>query len=189
MTQYMIWDFSFFGFNYNGVIYELSGSATYVQDNGTVGCPQNGGVSVSLIAPPALGGNGCEIVFIPTSSSGGSASLSSSCVQSIPGFINPKYAVMGIIYAPPGSSSNVTYMDTTSVGSTTTVSSSFQNNVGFSEQVSTGIKAGWIVGGSLTLTATESQNYTQGASTSTTNTSVKLLQSPGKHQGRPLLPP
>lgn len=102
---------------------------------------------------------------------------SGSAVPAASGFINPKYVVVGVTYAPPGSSSSVTYTNTTSVGSTTNISSSFTSDVGFSVSVShsIGIPAGGIVdgGAGIKLTFTESTDYTQGSNSSTTNTISK----------------
>ena len=95
----------------------------------------------------------------------------------ITGFINPKYMVVGVTYAPPGSSSTVQYSNTTSVGNTTNISSSFTSDVGYSISVSKGfgIPAGGIVdgGAGVKLTATESTDYTQGSNSSVTNTISK----------------
>lgn len=94
-----------------------------------------------------------------------------------PGFVNPKYIVVGVTYAPPGTNSSVSYANTTSVGSTTTISSSFQSDSGFSTSLSTSIgvpSAGILPGGAgIKVTATESTDYIQGSNSSTTNTISK----------------
>src|SRR4051794_37111711 len=41
------------------------------------------------------------------------------------GLINPKYIIVGVTYAPPGPQSNVSYADSTMVGTTTNLSSSY----------------------------------------------------------------
>src|SRR5579863_2495367 len=103
------------------------------------------------------------------------------------GFITPKYVVMGVTYAPPGASSNVQYTNTTSVGNTTTISNSFNNNVGFSVTDTMGgsIPAGWFFNGKFTITSTESTNYTQGSSSSTTTTISKASTVSYKTNGTP----
>lgn len=53
------------------------------------------------------------------------ASSRIACAQNQPIFL--KYKVMGVVYAPPGAASNVTYGNTTMVGSTDSISSSFTN--------------------------------------------------------------
>lgn len=53
----------------------------------------------------------------------------------VQGLLYPKYVVVGVTYAPPGPSSYVQYTGTTSIGSTTTISSSFANDAGFSVSV------------------------------------------------------
>lgn len=102
------------------------------------------------------------------------------------GFINPKYIVVGVTYAPPGGSSYVTYTDTTSVGSTTTIRNSFSNDAGFSVSMSGGgtLSAGWFNGG-FTVTPTESTDYTQGSSSSTTTTINKASTISYKTDGTP----
>jgi hypothetical protein len=95
------------------------------------------------------------------------------------GYINPKYVVLGVTYAPPGSSSTVQYTDTTSVGDTTTLTSSFQSDVGYSVSVSggIGIPGGALVpapgGAGVKLTFTESTDYTLGSNSSQTVTISK----------------
>jgi hypothetical protein len=108
-----------------------------------------------------------------------------------PGFINPKYVVVGVIYAPPGASSYVQYADTTSIGNTATLSNSFQNDVGFSVSVQggLGIPAAGLSGGGVKLTFTESTDYTQGSSSSTTNTISQTATIAYKFPGTPTLSP
>ncbi len=93
------------------------------------------------------------------------------------GYINPKYVVVGVTYAPPGASSFVQYTNTTSVGNTTAINNSFTNNVGFSVSVSkgfnipeVGIKDG---GAGVKLTATSSTDYTEGSNSSLTTSISK----------------
>ncbi len=55
------------------------------------------------------------------------------------GFISPKYMVVAVTYAPPGSQSNVNYTNSTMLGTATSVSSSFQNQDTFSVTVGGGL--------------------------------------------------
>lgn len=109
------------------------------------------------------------LYYLTATGSSGSESVAAT------GFINPKYIVVGVTYAPPGTSSSVTYTNTTSVGDTTNVSSSFTSDVGFSVSLSTsvGIPDGKILMGGYTLVTTESTDYTQGSSSSDTITISK----------------
>lgn len=43
------------------------------------------------------------------------------------GFVNPKYVIVGVTYAPPGSQSSVTYQQTKNLGSATALSGYWQN--------------------------------------------------------------
>jgi hypothetical protein len=74
----------------------------------------------------------------------------------------------------------VQYTGTTSVGNTSTVASSFANDVGFSISVKASI-SGWGAGGAVTGSA--STDYTQGSSSSTTNTLSKLTSLAYKTMG------
>jgi Concanavalin A-like lectin/glucanases superfamily/Bacterial Ig domain len=76
------------------------------------------------------------------------------------GTVNPKYVVLGVIYAPPGTDSHVDYTTTTMVGTSTSVSSSFTNST--SESVSLGVSDS--IFGSITRTA--STEFTQESDTS-----------------------
>ena len=47
----------------------------------------------------------------------------------MPGYINPKYVVVAVVYAPPGSNSYVDYANSTLVSSTNTVTNTFIDSV------------------------------------------------------------
>lgn len=89
------------------------------------------------------------------------------------GFVNPKYVILGVTYAPPGPSSFVQYTGTTSVGNTSTIQGSFSNQTAFSVSVSSGVGVPGF-GPSGQITGTTSTEYTQGSNNSTTNTISKL---------------
>ncbi|MHB8302400.1 MAG: hypothetical protein ACYDC6_06110 [Acidobacteriaceae bacterium] len=121
-------------------------------------------------------------------------SVNGTSIVATPGYINPKYVVVGVIYAPPGTQSYVKYTDTASVGNTTTNSSSFQNNVGFRVSVSGSLggsipAAGVTPTGGVKLTFTQSTSYTQGSSSSTTNTVTKATTGSYQVGGTPTLSP
>jgi hypothetical protein len=92
------------------------------------------------------------------------------------GFINPKYVVVGVTYAPPGPQSYVQYTNMTSVGNTTTMSSSFSDQVGFTISVTNqaSIPAAQAnSSGGVALTYTNSTSITQAQNNSTTVTISK----------------
>jgi len=93
--------------------------------------------------------------------------------SSVSGFVNPKYVVLGVTYAPPGSLSKVIYSNSTTLGKSSSLSGSFATGVGYSVSVSStvgsqgtvpdiGGKFGW----SDTSTDTFSQNFTDETDTS-----------------------
>jgi hypothetical protein len=90
------------------------------------------------------------------------------------GFINPKYIVVGVTYAPPGPTSSVTYTNSILVGTTTTTTSSFQNDLSISVSVTGDVSAWSVVGGAaVKITNTESTDSTQGSNSSQTVTVSK----------------
>lgn len=89
------------------------------------------------------------------------------------GLVYPKYIVTGVTYAPPGSGSDVQYTGTTSVGNSSTNSSSFSNALGYTIQVEDkiGIPKGQTgATGGVTLTVSQSTDYTEAQNNSATLT-------------------
>jgi hypothetical protein len=102
----------------------------------------------------------------------------------VQGFVNPKYVIVGVTYAPPGPNSNVTYTGSTLVGNTTTVKNSFQSGVNFTISVSGSIAAWSVVGGAATkITGTSSTDYSQTSGTSSTVTISKTTTVADKTNG------
>jgi hypothetical protein len=171
------WSFSSFNFLYGGTNYPLGGSAAYIQDNNsTTGCPPNGPEGGTFALPSSLGfGNSCLLNFTAASGGQGSATLGSSCQQGVSGYVDPKYVVVGITYAPPGPSVNtfVNYVNSTYVGNTTTTSNSFASGNTFSVSLSysAGIPgfAKGVFTGSYAQTGTQTTKKT-----STVTTSVQI---------------
>jgi hypothetical protein len=69
------------------------------------------------------------------------------------GFIEPKYVVLTVMYAPPGSASNVTYGNSTMLGTSSTVSNSFTNDVRVTSSIDTGFSLFGLLSNHLTLTS------------------------------------
>jgi hypothetical protein len=106
--------------------------------------------------------------------------------KGIPGFINPKYVVVGVTYAPPGPSSSVTYANSTLVGNTTTTTNSFLNNVNVTVSVTKDISAWTIVGGAAAkITASSSTDVTQGTNNSQSVTTSKTATVSYQTMGTP----
>lgn len=86
----------------------------------------------------------------------------------VTGYINPKYRIIGVQYAPPGAASSVVYTGNTTVGHTTDISSSFSANV--SETVSIGVSGGIFGFSKGGITGTSTTSWTQGSSNDNTIT-------------------
>jgi len=96
------------------------------------------------------------------------------------GYINPKYVILGVTYAPPGPSSFVNYASSTTLSSTTDAKSTFASQ--YQQILKTTIGAtflGWSAGVSNTSTTA----YTQTSFTSSSDTVSKSTslsdQTPG----------
>lgn len=162
-TYYYLTAFSSFSYTLSGVTTPLSGGGSSFYDpvGGRDGCVPSNMPPITLTAP------GIDIVFTPNTSYTGYATVE----QGATGYVNPKYVVVGVVYAPPGPNSSVTYANSTLVGSTTNTTSSFMNDVNVTVSVSKGISAWTIVGGAATtITNSVSTDSSQGSNSSQTVT-------------------
>ncbi len=92
-------------------------------------------------------------------------------VVTVPGLVSPKYVILNVVYAPPGSHSSVDYSNSTLVGSSSTYTSSFQTMS--MESFSVGLSSGSIFGifgnePDISVTATQTQSFTQEQDSSST---------------------
>ena len=92
----------------------------------------------------------------------------------LPGYIDPKFVVVGVTYAPPGPSAStfVQYTNSTTVGNTSTLSSSFSSSITNTVSVTAGFSYA-IINGSVTesTASTVSQKQTE---TGAVTTSVQV---------------
>ena len=100
----------------------------------------------------------------------------------VQGYVNPKYLIMGVSYAPPGgSASSVSYQTTNVVGNTSTITSSFQNGFTVTTSISATVGVPGVSSGKVI--ATYSNGWTQKSTTSNevtiTKTSSTTLKTPG----------
>jgi len=174
--EYTETNFTAFQLHVGSAVYPLSGSDAWFVDSNPEGCPPSGGQQTSLGLPPSLGlPTNCNIVFTATSANGSGTEALLGC--GFTGILYPKYVVEGVTYAPPGAGSSVNYIDTTSIGTTKSYSTSFSDAVGYSvENASSGtIPAGTTgISGTVGLTSSNSTTYTQ---TSSSTNSVTLNKS------------
>jgi hypothetical protein len=98
--------------------------------------------SYTLTSPPTLTGGGDAPVI---------------------GFINPKYIIAGVTYAPPGAQSNVTYTNSALVGTTSSLGSSFNNQTSVSVTITSDVSSWGAMG---KTSGTSSTSYSQGSSSS-----------------------
>lgn len=162
----------YFTYTYTGFVYvdqddvshSISGTAkAFRQVGSSTKCQPTAAFPITLTS------QGLTMTFIPTTTGGASVTL-----QPVLGFVNPKYVILGVTYAPPGPGSNVTYTSSTAVGNTTTVSSSFSKDVGVSVSVTDTINAWAVVGGATVMvTGSEATDITQASNSSTMTTITK----------------
>jgi hypothetical protein len=109
-------------------------------------------------------------------------------VTSVSGYVNPKYLIMGVTYAPPGGNnpgtgSSVSYADTNYVGNTSTNSGSFSKNFTYGISVCAAVGGdatcsnggGGLLGfgGGVAITGSLTKSTTQASNTSNTVTTSK----------------
>jgi len=150
--------------------------------NGTTGSHgflYNGGVSTALNFSNAgfegINDNGAIVGQYGT----GHGFLYAGGVQ---GYINPKYMIVDVTYAPPGSQSSVTYTNSLLVGNSTTIKSSFTDQTSLSVSVSVVGKIPGFADGKLTGSFTDA--YGQTSSSSNMVTINKTTQVSDKPRGR-----
>ena len=139
-----------------GITQALTGTVTYISGDGKGSCPASSGSNITFTATDGV------ITFAGNSAGTGNASIALTAVT---GSILPKYVVLAVTYAPPGSQSNVNYTNSTMVGTSTSLSNSFSNNTTVS--TSFGGKTASLFGltpsGGITTTA--STSFTQESDT------------------------
>ena len=176
------------GFIYNGGVFTLldfpGATSTYasgINNNGTIvgsytdgaskihGLIYNSGIFTSFDFPGAtytsINGINDNGVIVGSYGDAGGNQHGFFYAIGVQGYINPKYTIVGITYAPPGSQSSVTYTNSTLVGNSTTVKSSFTDQTSLSVSVSVSGQIPGFAKGSATGTYTN----TYGQTSSTTN--------------------
>jgi len=98
-----------------------------------------------------------------------------SAVVAARGYIDPKYMVVGVTYAPPGPSQNtfVLYQNSTFVGMTQSLSQSFMNGNMSTISLSYGFSIPLVANGKITTSSTTSASQTT-KNTSTVTTSFQV---------------
>lgn len=168
--NYYYYSFSNFVYNANnGTNPVLSGSTYYIADayGGNGNCPLTGpGPTVWT------GGTGFTISITPL----GYNSIRSTIT--VPGYINPKFIVVGIVYAPPGKNSFVQYSNSKLVSSTVTTKTGFYTGYTQSNTQLYSLTIKPFKGGQLDGSAQDSTTYSN-STTSTDSTGVTIQQTIG----------
>ena len=117
-------------------------------------------------------GNNCTITFAVAAQT---ATLSSPLCNGTAGYVNPKFMVVGVTYAPPGPSANtfVSYSHSTLVGTTKSLSGSFADNESFSVIFGFGVSFPMVAKGNITQTTTNETTQTTKTSSAVT-TSIQV---------------
>lgn len=156
-------DWSFSNFKYiasDNTTYQLSGFTSYVD-----GLARAQGSCPATYAGRTItaSGSGFTMVISP-----GPGYVTATI--SVPGYINPKYVIVGVIYAPPGSKSFVDYSNTNFVSNTASITNTFINSTTKTVKITTpGSGLSGFFGG--TQIQTQSTTLTQTSQTSSSVTS------------------
>jgi hypothetical protein len=156
---------------------------------GNNGFVYSGGLFNSLNMPTGstfgrlagINNNGAIVGYYLDAASHAHGVLYTSGAQS---YINPKYLIVGVTYAPPGgSASSVSYQNTSVVGNSSTITKSFTNafsvTVGVAENFGGGVPAGQLGKITETVTTSWSQKTTTSKAVTLTKTSSTTFKTPG----------
>jgi len=165
--------YTYSSFNYvnpAGTSFPLSGSQAYYDAHNCGSYVPSGATPPG---PLVLNGSGYTITFI-AGDAGGSATYQA---VGITGYVDPKYLVVGVTYAPPGPSANtfVQYLQSTFVGNTESLSKSYTNSNQKTIALSFGVNIPLVSGGKITNTYSTTNSETT-KSTSTVTTSIQVQQ-------------
>jgi hypothetical protein len=161
-------------YTYTNFSYTVSGVTTPLSGGTTVDVGNGEGSCINLKLAVWLTSTFIDVYFTPAEPTGGSVSS-----FGYPGYVNPKYVILGVTYAPPGPSSFVDYTDSTLVADQTSLSSSFSSSYNVTISVKGGI-SGWLNG---SVTGTSSTTYTQASNSSSSVTVSKTTSESDKTPG------
>ena len=88
--------------------------------------------------------------------------------QAVTGYINPKFIVLGVTYAPPGGNSFVSYAQSSSVATTNAITSTVSDTKSTSTSTTASAKLGGYLSGSATTTTTTTETQSSSDGTSVT---------------------
>jgi hypothetical protein len=159
--------------NVAGIQTDLTGSAQYVQNTST----SLGVCAINKVTPVLLDGGGYLIQFTP----GGNSTVGTAVLQTPLGYLNPKYVILGVTYAPPGPSSFVQYTTTTFLSTTSSMTNSTSSANAWSASVAGEFNCASFLKGKVT--ATNSGSYKQASSSTSSFTLSAQTVNSGKTPG------
>lgn len=177
--SYQQYTYSSFNYQNNGSNYPLTGGLVYYNSPGSSqGYPPSGIPSTPISLDASSYGAGCDITI--NSQEGGTYYTQTlTCpAPGVQGFIGPKYKVVGIVYTVPGQQSYVQYTNTTLMGTSTSTSSSFSQNLSTSESFCAQFGGGVCGTNGGSITGTYTNSFTEQSDTSSSyavNQSVSFV--------------
>lgn len=164
-TEYDFSDFSYV--SAQGVTQPIDGDTYWYYNiggrNATGSCPSSQGPTITY------NGSGYTINLAPRYNGVG---VLAAQIE-VPGYINPKYKIVGLLYAPPGNKSSVDYTTTNLVSSTVTTKSSYKSGYTQTTSVMTSDMINPWKNGSIDTSSKVSSTYTQSVTT-TDSTAVTV---------------
>jgi hypothetical protein len=164
-----------------GDVTELTGSVTFLQGTATSFGP------CASMAPPTveLDGGGYLIDFTP----GSTNTVGTAVLETPVGYLNPKYVILGVAYAPPGPTSFVQYSTTAFLSTTASIMDTSSTKNTWSTSVSASFKAiPFITSGKVTTMQAGSYTQTTTASSSVTLSAQSVNQDQMKGTATPYSP-
>ena len=168
---YIEYDFSNMVYtSVDGVQHPLTGDTTYYikSTNSSSPCKSSPGPTITY--------NGTSYTLIIAPVGGGL-----DVTVTVPGYVNPKYVVVGVTYAPPGPQSFVNYSNSTLVSNTSSLSNSFSSTYTVTVKLgSQGGIFGWLSGSQSNTSSTSWGQETDTSSSLTVSKQTQIsLQVPG----------
>lgn len=151
IQPYTIWQYSNFIYTDQcGFQYSLPFGGVYIDSPGGSSCPQPG-PSTTM----SSNGYGFQIGWTPADAGGCGCSYAS-----VPaGYLDPKYIIAAMVYAPPGPNSWVKYTSSAYTGNSSTIAASFTNSTTVSTSLGWGGKLLEMLDGVISA-PTQSQSTT-----------------------------
>lgn len=176
-----LYSYTGFTYNYGGNSYSLDGNISWGEPSRCIG--QAPPVVLQRSLPSKFRGGNCQLNITISGSSSSDVAASLSCaLTSTVGYLNPRYLIIGVTYAPPGGSqSSISYQSSVAVGNTSTLTSSFTSELSQTVSITNGGDILGFAKGDVSANSSSTWNQTQTSENSVdiSKKTTTTLKTPG----------